>query len=562
MGRGLYNAVCQEASHMPYFTMHRTFLVPSFEPLEKEKANLDRFLSVLEGSGAGEIIDDEVRKSKDGETRGRKGLNPYKTFAAILLGFSVHSGSLRKIEESIRNDLRFIYVMDQEMPSHVAISSFINTTMIPRFDELFGAVIRAVVKELGIDVADAFLDGTKIEANANKYKFVWRPTKRRRNLQAKASSIAAEMLGESREKATSRDIAGWVSKLSALKEKEESSPPKRARNGKIVKGKAAKAFSEMESLLERSLEYDEIESVMGDNRNSYFKTDSDATAMTLKDDYYSGLGSSMHAAYNAQIIVCKGIPVSYAITQDRSDYAAMIPAIERFGEIWGRYPERLCADAGYGSLANYRYLEDKGIGNFVKYQMMRLEIEGKHVPVYHFSDGRLICLAGREGEKGPVGNRHPKAEGYSYYTVKCPKRCRYRDVCRKSTKDKKGPTRVFEASEEYDRFRKEAMANLLSTKGIEMRVNRSAQVEGAFGIVKQDMSYDRFRRRGLERVSLEFGLTLLGLAVRRMFGIWDGKGSMAYWQAPEDLVPQEKKAPNMDKILRRKKRRRHSDPRR
>ena len=49
-------------------------------------------------------------------------------------------------------------------------------------------------------------------------------------------------------------------------------------------------------------------------------------------------------------------------------------------------------------------------------------------------------------------------------------------------------------------YRKTARENLLSVKGIEMRVNRSSQVEGVFGIIKQDMNYERIRRRGLDKV--------------------------------------------------------------
>ena len=59
-----------------------------------------------------------------------------------------------------------------------------------------------------------------------------------------------------------------------------------------------------------------------------------------------------------------------------------------------------------------------------------------------------------------------------------------------------------------------ARKNLLTTKGIEMRVNRSSQVEGVFGIVKQDMQYDRFRRRGLDKVHVEMCLTLIGHLLR------------------------------------------------
>ena len=95
----------------------------------------------------------------------------------------------------------------------------------------------------------------------------------------------------------------------------------------------------------KSLEYEKKETICGENRNSYYKTDHDATAMCLKDDYYSGLGNNMHAAYNTQMLVSSGFIVSYYVSQDRSDTRTLANAIEQFHKWYGQYPEKLCADA-------------------------------------------------------------------------------------------------------------------------------------------------------------------------------------------------------------------------
>ena len=72
-----------------------------------------------------------------------------------------------------------------------------------------------------------------------------------------------------------------------------------------------------------------------------------------------------------------------------------------------------------------------------------------------------------------------------------------------------------------------------------MRVNRSSQVEGVFGIVKQDMQYDRFRRRGLDKVHVEICLILIGHLLRKLFTFYDGKAKFEYWIAPSDLKDEE-----------------------
>ena len=117
----------------------------------------------------------------------------------------------------------------------------------------------------------------------------------------------------------------------------------------------------------KNLEYEEKERICGEGRCSYYKIGHDATAMTLKVDYYSGLGTNMHAAYNSQLLVSKGIICAYHVSQSKNDTSDFIPVIEAFNEIFERYPLRICADADYGSLDNYRFLHDHGIENYAKY---------------------------------------------------------------------------------------------------------------------------------------------------------------------------------------------------
>lgn len=96
--------------------------------------------------------------------------------------------------------------------------------------------------------------------------------------------------------------------------------------------------------------------------------------MSLKADYYSGLGSNMRDGYNVQLMVSKGIIVAYYVGQECTDFYGFKPTIENFYKNFGFYRKRLCADAGYGSLSNYRYLKEHNIENFVKYGMWRQDV--------------------------------------------------------------------------------------------------------------------------------------------------------------------------------------------
>ena len=85
---------------------------------------------------------------------------------------------------------------------------------------------------------------------------------------------------------------------------------------------------------------------------------------------------------------------------------------------------------------------------------------------------------------------------------------------------------------------------MLSPKEIELRINRSIQVEGTFGMIKQDTPFDRFIRTSLDKVTTEFMMVCLGLNIRKLFKFYDGKSKIKYWTAPDDLQPETKKKPN------------------
>lgn len=523
---------------MPYFNIDKVFLFSSFEINKKEKEKLDTFLTILEESSISEIIEKETYS--DPSLPGRHSYNPYRLFASIIYGFSKHSGSIRNIEESIEYDLRFRYLMEQETPSYVTISQFLNNVVVPHHQELYSRIISSIIKHFNICIDDVFLDGTKFEANANKFKFVWKPTTFHNKLNENIRKLLLKHFELPHSKTTfvSKEIGEYLTKLIGLAKSNGLDPD----TIKIGRGhKKVEIISDIKLLneyLNKALDYEEKEEICGD-RNSYYKTDKDATAMCLKEDYYSGLGSNMHAGYNVQIIVSKGIVLSYYVGQERNDFYEFIPTLDGFYSNYRFYPKRICADAGYGSLLNYRYLKEHNIENYVKYTMWRQDVSGENIDYFHFKDHKLICLNDKVAtEQAVFYGRHPKAKNNKFYLIDNCRRCKLKPLCFKPIKNKKATFRVFETNEELYLYKKEAMENLLSIKGIEMRVNRSSQVEGVFGIIKQDMNYERVRRRGLEKVSAEIMLVCLGYVIRKIFGLIDGKGSIEYWKAPEGLKPE------------------------
>jgi transposase len=521
---------------MNYFTTRETHLFPSFRLDVKEQEKLNRFLLLLDRSEVAELF--PLKDMNEIKSGGRPHYSYHDLFAVILYGFAFSSGTLRDLEDSCRFDLRYIYLMQENMPSYVVFAEMINTFILPNRKEIFKRILKAILKETGVTVEDLFIDGSKFEADANKYKFVWKPTTYHLNLSDKIRFLLNEA-GLSRsvpEKGIlpSSLIADKLTVLIA-KAKEDTS----------LKKKCDLLYVH----LIKSLEYEEKERICGENRNSYYKTDHDATAMTLKQDYYSGLASNMHAAYNVQLSVARGIICSYYVSQSRNDIDDFIPVLKAFYDNTGFYPERVCADAGYGSLKNYRFLKEKRIGNYVKYYSFEGNVSGKNPDCCELKeDHTLICLNGAEGVRIDIKNRHPRKAGSLFYKVEGCASCAFSAYCKRYMNKKDEDFKIFEVQEELTFYKQEAFNNLLTPKGIEMRVNRSSQVEGAFGVIKEDMDYTRLRRTSLEKVETEMMLTFLGYNIRKLFRFYSGKAKFNYWKAPEGLRSEKKKKPSAKRL--------------
>lgn len=523
---------------MPNFNTGKIFLVPSFDLEVQEQQKIERFLSLLDNSGVGKIIDKYIKNNTS--KGGRPGYNYYRLFATIIYGFAFTRSTLRELADACKYDLRFICLMEQERPLHTKFCDFMNKVIAPNEEEIFSLISMEIAKEMGIEMDDAFIDGTKFEANANKYKFVWKPTKHHKRLTVKASGIIKqyELFDNYREEEFIRSNT-LANAITNLKSKKQAL-------GETTYQNTEKALL---GLLAKTLEYEEKEETCGPNRKSYYKTDKDATAMALKADYYSGLGSNMHAAYNVQVLAVKGLVFSYYVSQSRTDINDFINVVDAFARFYGFWPKRICADAGYGSLDNYRYLDKHHIENYVKHQSWEGNKSAKNPDCYHLNDdGTVTCLNGNTGYEVRLENRHPRKAEAVFYRVNGCNSCRWMPYCKRFMMRQDEDFKIFEVVKDLERYKYKSQGNLCSPKGIEMRVNRSIQVEGVFGIEKQNYGYVRFRRRGLDKVSTESMLNFLGLNIAKLFRYYETGKINKFWIAPDDLEPETFKKPSWKRL--------------
>lgn len=395
-------------------------------------------------------------------------------------------------------------------------------------------ITKTIIDEFNLDISNQYLDGTKIEANANKYKSVWKPITFHKRLDEKIKKLLLEMNIEYKELIKSYHFNELITQYII----QENIYIKFITSGKGKKlTKQQKIYKQAYQYLIKLLEYEEKEKNCGENRNSYFKTDQDATAMVLKEDYYSKLSHDFHAGYNIQVLVSSGLITMYGVFQDRTDYYTFIPMNNLYFKYYYEYPKNECADSGYGIYMNYKYIREHHIGNYVKFQSWEGESSGKNTQLFYTFDDGVLCLNTCIGEEVPFSsNNHQRnKDGKLYKFIGCNK-CGYAYKCKKALKNKNLDFRLHELIPDYELLKKQARKNLLSPNGIEIRINRSIQVEGTFGQIKQNMNYERIRRRGLEKVSCEIMLMCLGRNIRKLFTMLNSKEIKSnYWEKSNNL---------------------------
>ena len=249
---------------MPYFTTEKIFLVPSLDLEVKERSKMEKFLTLLELSSVGEVISKYVKNNTS--SGGRPGYNYYRLFATILYGFAFGKSTLRELEDACKYDLRYIYLMEQETPTYTKFCEFINKVIVPNEEKIFSLINQEIQNKTRIEFEDAFIDGTKYEANSNKYKFVWKPTKHHKNISIKISNIIKEcnlipnFNDESMIKSSTVAYA-----LTHLANKKDSFDNKTY----------TRIYKTLCAFLDKVMEYEEKEEICGPNRKSYYKTDKD-----------------------------------------------------------------------------------------------------------------------------------------------------------------------------------------------------------------------------------------------------------------------------------------------
>ncbi len=453
---------------------------------------------------------------------GRLRYNPVNMLKTVLFGF-MSSGycSLRELEDNCKINLRFMYLMDRETPSYRTFGYFINEILGESVEEIFADINRVIFEEEHVDLQHIYIDGSKFEANANKYSWVWKKAteKSRYRLYRKITALIEvinEELAWSGTKISTNteyvpdyldEIAEQYAMLWQLDEKT------------FVCGKGKhksvqqRHYEWLRQYADKLREYVEKLAICGPDRNSYSKTDRSATFMRIKTDYMGN--DQLLPAYNVQIAVADEYIAMVDVNHYRSDMDCFIPLMEHFNKVYGFYPRYPVADAGYGSYNNYLYCEQKGMEKYMKFTMFKKETKDKKYRENPFraenfpidKDGIMRCPNGKafilQYRQHVKGNAYGRQE--EIYRCEDCSGCPYAEKCKKAEGN-----RTVRINQELTAMHREVIQNLESIHGSLLRMNRSIQAEGTFGVIKHDRWYKRIVRKGINSVRLEVLLISIG----------------------------------------------------
>lgn len=454
---------------------------------------------------------------------GNSAFNPKMMLKVLVFAYLSNVYSSRRIEELLKRDIYFMWLAGMKRPDFRTINYYRGKRLKEGFDTVFTQVVRLLHEEGFVSLKVQYIDGTKIESVANKYTFVWRGSVEKYDARLKAKTEALLRQIEQNhaienqenpvpEELTAEEVTKRVERIKEKVDAENLGKEER------------KALKQIETdAVPRMNRYRGQLETMGP-RNSYSKTDPDATFMRMKED--AMLNGQLKPGYNVQISTENQFITNFGIYQRPTDTLTMISYLESFKARYGMQSEEIVADSGYGSEENYEYMFSNGMTPYVKYNMFHVEQRRgyRNNPFrvsnlfYNPDDDFYVCPMGQKLKFIRQEKRYT-ASGYqqtvSVYRASRCEGCPLRGQCHKSKRD-----RQIEVNHTLDDYKARARELLTSEQGIKHRSNRPIEPEAVFGQIKECGRFRRLRLKGLTGAKIDFGLKALAHNLRKLAQAW------------------------------------------
>lgn len=447
---------------------------------------------------------------------GASSFHPRMMLKVLFYAYMNNIYSCRKIGKLLLENVHYMWLSGNQAPDYRTINYFRSHHLKGTINRIFTQVVLMLAEMGHISLQTVYIDGTKMESRSGRYTFVWRKTVERNKarLETKISEIlnmidqgiAQDNLPED-EPPTPIDSEVLKKRIAQINRENLSKE----------KQKAVKALEKKH--LPKLREYENHLEILG-NRNSYSKTDKDATFMRMKDDHMQN--GQLKAAYNLQIGTKNQFITHFAFFPNPTDTLTMIPFFEGWEESYSTYPQTVVADAGYGSEENYGFMEENEIEAFVKYNYFHAEQKNKFREnafiaqnlYYNATADYFVCPMGQHLENKGVfkkENGHGFESEITVYQAANCNGCPLRGMCYKA----QGNRRI-EVNHNLQRLKTKARELLLSKEGIKYRKKRCIEPEPVFSHIRYDGGYLRFRHFGQDKVEMDFTILAIALNLSKL----------------------------------------------
>ena len=449
---------------------------------------------------------------------GNSCFHPRQMLKILVYAYLNNIYSSRRIEQCLQENIYYMWLGGGITPDHRTINYFRGKRLKGCFDTLFTQIVELLHKEGFVSLQVQYIDGTKIESAANKYSFVWRGSvdKYDTRLREKTDAILRdiEQVIEEESKDTTKDIELTTEEFSSRVERIKE---RMQRDGMTKQQR--KQIKELDSAVEKMAEYDHKKEVLG-SRNSYSKSDEDATFMRMKED--AMLNGQLKPGYNVQISTENQFITNYGIYQRPTDTGTLIDYLESFKERYGIKSKEVVADAGYGSEQNYNYMLENEMVPYVKYNYFHKEQKRKQRNnpylqqnlLYDKEQDVFICPNNKKLIHTDTYTRTTEL-GYEskvdkYECEDCSD-CPLKKECTKARGN-----REIEVNHTLNEYKRQVRELLTSERGLYHRSKRPVEPEAVFGQIKDAHHFRRFRLRSLPKVNIEFGLIAMAHNLQKL----------------------------------------------
>ncbi|QUB40894.1 IS1182 family transposase [Prevotella veroralis] len=457
---------------------------------------------------------------------GRKPYHPQMMLKVILYAYMNNIYSCRRIESLLKRDIHFIYLAGYEQPDFITINRFRNRVK-KEINNIFTQVVLVLAAKGLISLDVEYIDGTKIESKANKYTFVWKRTveKNRAKLQEQIRTLLLQVddvIAQDNAAKTEgvEFTAALLDEISEeLNKSLESAPEPKTKEEKQAVRTKKKQLKELEKKRNKLQEYDQHLEIMGE-RNSYSKTDPDATFMHMKEDAMRN--GQTKPGYNLQIATENQFITDFALYANRTDTLTLPSFLESFKSRYHRYTKTVVADSGYGSEENYLFMDVHNMEAYVKYNYFHKEQRPRYTPnpfspaslYYNKEQDFYVCPMGQHMKR--IGmKRSLTSNGFVTYSVRYQAErcdgCPLRGSCFKARGN-----RIIEVNHQLQHYKQKARELLTSEEGIKHRGRRCIEPEAVFGQTKYNKAYKRFRHLGKDKVNMDFAFFAIAFNIGKM----------------------------------------------